>query len=552
MRSVFAVTRQQVAPLAALALVFVAALDLTVVATLLPAIIVDLGVALTELDRAAWIVTAYLIAYTVAIPLLGRLSDHVGRLPVFLAAVLLFAAGSLWCARSNGLVDLIVGRVIQAIGGGATVPVTMALVADRLPAGRRATALGFVAAVDTAGWVAGPLYGAALVAALGDWRWVFWVNLPLAGLALLLLLLADAWPTWADAVALRHWRRSLRSLPWPGRLWPWPGRGDLWPMVGRRGQDWQTRVRGLDWPGASLLTLALLALNLGLSLGAEPFSAGGSLSSALATPSPLAAYRWPLLAVGLLALAGLVIVERSAAAALVPLALWRDRAFAAASLVNLLIGAAIIVAMVNVPVLVNTLTLDLAAAQWQSALLLTPLTGGMACGAWLGGWLSSRWATRWVVIGGLLMAAAAYWQMAHWPPRLELIGMSWPLGGLGLGIGLVIAPAASVALDASRGEDYGIASALVLVLRLTGMALGLSILTSWALSQLTTRLAAMPLPAPRPNEASGDFTARLAAELSARAVAIGSQVITETFWWAGLTCLVALLPAWWVMRHHRW
>lgn len=499
-----------VAPLFA---VFAAALDLTVIATLLPGIIFDLEIAFTELDRAAWIVTAYLLGYTVAIPLLGRLSDRAGRRPVFLLALALFAAGSLWCARADGLGALIAGRAVQALGGGAMVPVTMALAAELLPPGRRAAALGLVAAVDTAGWVAGPLWGAALVQWLGDWRWVFLVNLPIAALAAAAVLGARSLP-----------KGTHMAAEMPSRRW----------------------LAGIDWPGAALLTLGLLGLNLGLSLGQEAAGAGMTLDRAGA-PSPLAPYRPALLLGGLAALVALVLVERRAVAPLVPVGLWRRPAFAAASLVNLLLGAALIVAMVNVPVFVTTLASDLATAQTQSALLLTPLTAGMMLGSLAGGWLAGRRGPRAVAGAGLLLAALAFAQMGTWPARLELGAMALTLGVLGLGFGLTIAPAASAAIDSAGRADYGIASALVLVLRLVGMAAGLSALTAWALAQVTGRLAALPPMAA--GEAGPTDPARLAAELAARAVAVTTRVLDETFWVAGGLCLLALVPAWWLGRH---
>jgi MFS family permease len=492
--------------------VFVAALDLTVISTLLPGIIFDLAIPFTELDRAAWVVTAYLLAYTVAIPLLGRLSDRAGRWAIFLGALALFAAGSLWCARAGDLGGLIAGRVVQALGGGAMVPVTMALSADLLPPGRRATALGLVAAVDTAGWVAGPLYGAAVVGLLGGWQWVFWVNLPLVALT-------------AGAVALA-WRRSGGRRPLPRSPAP--------------------RLLGaLDWPGAVLLAAALVGINLGLSLGAEPLSPASTLD-ATAAASPLAPYRWWLLGAGALALLAFVAVERRAADPLVPIGLWRAPGFAAASLVNCLLGGALIVAMVNVPVFVNTLAPDLPTAQWQSALLLTPLTGGMAAGSFAGGWLSGRLGPRWVAGGGLVLAALALGRMGTWPARLDLPAMAALLLALGLGFGLVIAPAASAAIDSAGRGDYGVASALVLVLRLLGMAVGLSALTAWALAELQERLAALPRPAPAAGETAAAYTTRLAAELAARAIEIALRVLGETFWIAGGICLLALLPAWWL------
>lgn len=541
--------------------VFVAALDLTVISTLLPGIIFDLAIPFTELDRAAWVVTAYLLAYTVAIPLLGRLSDRAGRWAIFLGALALFAAGSLWCARAGDLGGLIAGRAVQALGGGAMVPVTMALSADLLPPGRRATALGLVAAVDTAGWVAGPLYGAAVVGLLGGWQWVFWVNLPLAALTAAAVALAWRWSSGAgerrsQGVGMRGGclrlnlppRRGGEDVPGMRDAGSSPARPLPGAPASRRSRPPVPRLPGaFDWPGAVLLAAALVGINLGLSLGAEPLSPASTLdTTTAAAASPLAPYRWWLLGAGALALLAFVAVERRAADPLVPIGLWRAPGFAAASLVNCLLGGALIVAMVNVPVFVNTLAPDLPTAQWQSALLLTPLTGGMAAGSFAGGWLSGRLGPRWVAGGGLVLAALALGRMGTWPARLDLPAMAAPLLVLGLGFGLVIAPAASAAIDSAGRGDYGVASALVLVLRLLGMAVGLSALTAWALAELQARLAALPRPGPAAGETAAAYTTRLAAELAARAIEIALRVLGETFWIAGGICLLALLPAWWL------
>jgi MFS transporter, DHA2 family, triacylglyceride efflux pump len=136
--------------------------------------------------------------------------------------------------------------------------------------------------------------------------------------------------------------------------------------------------------------------------------------------------------------------------------------------------------------------------------------------------------------------------MGTWPPRLDLAAMAAPLLLLGLGFGLVIAPAASVAVDSAGREDYGVASGLVLVLRLLGMAAGLSALTAWALTQLNARLAALPRPEPRTGEATTDFMARMASELAARAIEVALGVLDQTFWIAGALCLLAIIPCWWL------
>src|SRR5690349_2242457 len=125
-----------------LTVVFVAALDLTVVAPILPTVISDLRINTIDADRYSWIVLSYLVAYTVTVPLTGRLSDFVGRMPVFFGALALFLIGSVLAARADTLTAMVTARTLQGLGGGAMLPISMALVADVVPGNRRAAALG--------------------------------------------------------------------------------------------------------------------------------------------------------------------------------------------------------------------------------------------------------------------------------------------------------------------------------------------------------------------------------------------------------------------------
>src|ERR671921_833617 len=209
----------------ALLAVLLGALDLTVIATILPGMVTDLRINAADVDRYVWIVNSYLLAYVVAIPVVGRLSDIAGRTRAFQASLALFVTGSIVCAVAADLPGMVAGR-------GALLPVTMAMVGDLLPPGRRAAALGLVGAVDTLGWVLGPIWGAVLVEiAPGQdpWRWVFIINVPLAIAA-------------AIAIGRAGGTRSLSASRWASRL---------------------------DVPGALLLAGTLLALNLGLSAGGE-------------------------------------------------------------------------------------------------------------------------------------------------------------------------------------------------------------------------------------------------------------------------------------------
>src|ERR671913_355674 len=167
--------------LATLAVLLTAA-DTYVVVLALPDILTGVGIGIDELQRATPIVGGFLLGYTATLPLLGRLADLRGRVPVLVGCLLLFALGSLLTATADALGPAVLGRGLQGIGAGGLVPATLALVADRWPPDRRSVPLGVVGAVQEAGAVLGPLAGAAVLA-VADWRAIFWLNL-LLGLAL--------------------------------------------------------------------------------------------------------------------------------------------------------------------------------------------------------------------------------------------------------------------------------------------------------------------------------------------------------------------------------
>src|SRR5215471_3790944 len=254
------------AVLVASAAVFLTALDQTVVVTALPQIIVDLQIPVTQLDRAAWIISGYLLGYVVAMPLMGRVSDMYGRRRVFITCLCIFAFGSLFCAlapvlgdkvsldflqgigvdvSSPGLIWLVAARFVQAAGGGAVVPVAMAVAGDFYGEKRRGLALGLIGMVTEAGGVLGPLYGSIIVQYGGfsiplglsilqasGWQTIFYLNLPIVA-----ILLVFVWRLVPDG-KVSH----------------------------ANGQEMViTARRRVDLPGALLLGASLVCLSLGLS-----------------------------------------------------------------------------------------------------------------------------------------------------------------------------------------------------------------------------------------------------------------------------------------------
>jgi EmrB/QacA subfamily drug resistance transporter len=488
---------------AALLAVFLGALDLTVIATILPGMVTDLRINAADVDRYVWIVNSYLLAYVVAIPVVGRLSDVLGRTLAFQGSLALFVVGSLVCTLASDLPGMIAGRAIQGAGGGALLPVTMAMVGDVLPPGRRAAALGLVGAIDTLGWVLGPMWGAMLVEiAPGQdpWRWVFIVNIPLA-----------------IAAALAIGRVGEVKYPASG---------------------WASR---LDVPGALLLAGTLLALNLGLSAGGELGAPAGGARALGGSRNPVAALVLPLLAVAAVLGALLVWRQRHARWPLLPVRLFSDRQFSAAIVANFLVGASLIVAMVDIPV-ITAMLVDQASVSRVSALMLAPFTVLIALLSFAGGRIVSRVGFRRTASAGLVLVAIGYAALWLGLRNGVLTGMVPGLVLAGAGFGLVFAPIGATAIDAAPDPDRGIAAAMILVFRLLGMTIGISTLTAIAVRRLQGLVGNLEDVVQAPGETTADFLARQTSLLYETVLPVSLQVARETFLLAGAIALLGLIP----------
>ncbi|MDE2824576.1 MAG: MFS transporter, partial [Chloroflexota bacterium] len=262
--------------------VFSTALDQTVVVAALPSVMIDLEIPLTDLDRAAWIVTAYLVSYTVAMPLAGRLSDVYGRVRMFQAALVLFAVGSALVALAPNFEWIVAARVIQAFGGGATVPIGLAMAVGVVSPEKRGLALGIVAASAEAGSVLGPLYGGGIIEWLG-WRWIFWLDIPQSFILIALLAI-------------------LRNYANPNAK--------------------------MDYVGALLLGAALTAVTMGLAQ--RSIFSGESLVP------------YGMLAFGAFVVGILIVLERRTVQPLFASFLYTSRAFVSANATQFLVGVALI------------------------------------------------------------------------------------------------------------------------------------------------------------------------------------------------------------------
>ena len=389
-------------------------------------------------------ITAYLLGYTVTLPLMGRVADVWGRKWVFLGCLGVFLAGSVLAALSPGLGWLIGARVVQAVGGGALLPVGMAMTRSLAVRGGRTFALGLLGAAAEAGGVLGPLWGALIVQAF-DWRAIFWLNVPIGAIIAVAVLRLPAQPRLHERI---------------------------------------------DWPGAALLSAGLLALTFGLSSSAST----QSLAGLALHPQPEVVTQPPwqapaLLIGGLLLLGAFVLWERRAVAPLIPLRLFGRPAFSLAHLTNFGVGAALIIAMVNVPLLVDSV-LDGTAA--DGGLMLLRLTVFIPVGALIGGVLADRLGDWLLTVAGLACCAGGFFLLSGWTVNTDGLLITADLALAGLGFGLVIAPITATTLHWVSMAQAGLAAALVNTARLVGAMLGLSLLSAWGLELFKNLMAPTP------------------------------------------------------------
>lgn len=512
--------------------VFVAALDQTMVLTVMPSIMRSLYIDLAHLNDAGWIITGYLLGYTIAMPLFGRLADVWGRRPMAILALVLFLVGSAFCVFLDKLGLFVTARVVQAAGGGALVPIAMAAAADMFPPGRRALVLGIIGGAAEAGGVLGPIYGAGL-STLWSWRLIFLVNVPLC-----LFLIPVCW---------RLLRPGLSYAAATGGVGVFDGE----PIVGDRADagspgaepaapgrtPWWQRGR-VDYAGACLMALALAGVTIGLGTGTQTIDA-----SAAASATPV---KWPWLVVSALAFIAFVLYERRHPRPLIRLDFFKRPAFAAGNIAHVLVGAALIIGMVEIPLYAYTL---FGMTEIQGGLLLIRLTLMIPVGAVIGGWLADLVGYRVTAVLGFLIAAGGYLLVSRWPLDPSGFAMTRDLMISGLGFGLVIGPIGASVISSGGPRWMTTSSALVTVSRMVGMVIGLSALSSWGVRRFNSLAAGITTPIVRPSGLTdAEWQAiKDAATLATREAA--HTVFGEFFLIAAIVIGLAVIPAVFFYKH---
>lgn len=435
--------------LTALIIVFLlSALDGTIVATAMPRIVAQLsGLALYP-----WVTTAYLLASTVLVPIYGKLSDIYGRKPVLLAGIVLFIVGSALCGLAGefgdlpliggGMMQLIVFRVIQGIGGAGLTTSAFAVIADLFPARERAKLGGVFGSIFGVASVVGPLVGGFFTdlptahlwgLEIAGWRWVFYINLPLAGVALFMILV---------------------KMP------------RLTHRTGGR----------IDFAGAGLLLATFVPLLLALSLGG---------ASGWGSPPIIA-----LLVGSLVALVAFLWVEGRVANPIISLSLFRNRTFSTANLSGFITFMAFM-GMVSFLPLYMQLGLGLSAT--ASGLAMTPVTFGLILSAIASGFIVNRLGRyKAVLVSGAILTAVAAFLLARTPADASLFDLMWRTALLGVGLG----PAQSVlnlaVQNAVLRNQLGVATSSGQFFRQVGSTVGVAVFGAVLSHNLATPVSTSP------------------------------------------------------------
>ncbi len=422
------------------------ALDQTVVGTALPKIIGELN----GFSLYTWVATAYLLASTTVIPIVGKLSDQFGRKGFFLAGVTIFLIGSALCGAAQTIEQLIAFRALQGLGAGVGISLVFTVVGDIFPPAERARWQGIFGAVyglssvfgpTLGGWLTdhGPLVG-NFITDVSRWRWVFYVNLPIGIIALVALIIYM--PTNLSA-------RTSRLRGWPA-------------------------IRRIDFLGAALASAATILLLLGLTWGGQtyPWNSWQVIGALVGTAVLFGAF---------------LLVERVAAEPVLPLDLFKNQVFASAALLSLLTGAVLLALVYYLPLFLQGV---LGESATNSGAVITPMTVSLVIGSMAGGLLVAKTGRyQWIAISGAVLICIGSFLFSRMGETTQILQASGFMIVAGVGLGLFFAILTLAVQNAIPRTRMGVGTAATRYMQQAGNTLGVAIIGTVVNNSITSDIA---------------------------------------------------------------
>jgi EmrB/QacA subfamily drug resistance transporter len=404
--------------------IFAAAIDNTIVATAMSTIVASLG----GLDKFVWVTSAYLVAEMAAMPIFGKLSDMYGRKRFFMLGIVLFLLGSVLCGTAHNIVELSIYRALQGIGGGALMPIAFTIMFDVVPPEKRGSMGGMFGAVFGASSLLGPLFGAYLTDYI-QWRWIFYINVPI-GLAALALVLVSYHES------AKHFKQRI------------------------------------DWWGAATLVGSIVCLMFGLELGGQQYAWGSSVIVGL-------------FAAAAVLMALFLYVETKATEPIISYAMFRQRLFAASTLTSLFYGAGFITFSMFIPIYVQGVT---GGSATNSGYILLPMTLSSVVASQVGGIFTAKTSYRKIMLFSVLVFALGTFLLGSIAPDTSkwLLTVYMIIAGFGVGFSFSVLGVAG--MHSFDMRQRGSANSTLAFVRSLGMTVGLTVFGILQRNLLTGKL----------------------------------------------------------------
>lgn len=474
---------------ALMAAMFLATLDQTIVSTAMPTIVGELD----GVEHQAWLVTIYLLAMTIVMPLYGKFGDMWGRKVIFLVAIAIFVVGSFGSGMAQTFWELIAWRGFQGLGGGGLMILSQAIIADIIPASERGKYMGPLGGLFAISSVLGPVLGGFFTQHM-DWRWCFWINVPIGIIAFVIALFALKLPS----------HKSDKKVDVLGIIFMVAATSQLILVTSWGGHDY-------DWNSPTIIGLII-----------------GTVVSALI----------------------FVYIETKVSNPIIPIFLFKNKTFVLSTVIGLLLGLGMFSAMAFLPTFMQMAS---GTDVTGSGLLMLPMMAGVMLTSILSGFIVSKTGKYKVYpLFGTLIAGLALAWMTTLTADTSMVLIGCMIFTMGFGLGLVMQIIVLVIQNSVAPELVGTATSTNNYFREIGASVGTALFGSIFTSRLADKVGEAMSQAPGGAAAGGASTDSLTPESVASlpgpihdlVVNAYADALAPSFWYMVPVFLVAFVLAW--------